>query len=250
MKSDPLITQLTDEIKVLFRQSSRPDDLIATYFEQATAKLSTEERVAVCAELIENFAGSPSKNDCSETPLEKSASRPLEMMVNLLFGKRLEDIDLPPEELAQKLSDSLAVVFDSLNELIDAFGTMFIRQNLNETIRMVISADLTGDAEHLPLQRHLDQIKDSLGIMDQAYRTASFVKMKEMLDELDPKSMEADLGPGVKMGPFKKAELFSIYEKRFQTLRRWLDSGRLVDSLMHEFEKSCQEPSLQKKERS
>lgn len=250
MTAELPLTQLVKEIRSLFRQSSQPENLIESYLEQATAAISADERHEVCAQLIRAFEGDTQKNDARAPLLKESASRPLEMMVSLLFGKQLEEMNLSSDELAQKLSDSLAVVFDSLNELIDALGSMFLNQNLNETIRMVISADLADGAQHVPLQRHLDQIKESLGMMDQAYRLASFAKMKEMLDELDPKSLAGDLGPGVKVGPFKKAELFSIYETRYQTLRRWLNSGRLVDSLMHEFEKSCQALSLQKKELS
>jgi len=250
MTAELPLAQLTKEIRTLFRQSSQPENLIESYLKQATGAISADDQLEVCAELIRAFEGVPEKIDSCSTSPKESASRPLEMMVSLLFGKQLEEMNLSSDELAQKLSDSLAVVFNSLNELIDALGSMFLNQNLNETIRMVISADLADGAQHLPLQRHLDQIKESLGIMDQAYRQASFAKMKEMLDELDPKSLAGDLGPGVKVGPFKRAELFSIYETRYQTLRRWLDSGRLVDSLMHEFEKSCQTLSLQKKERS
>jgi predicted component of type VI protein secretion system len=38
----------------------------------------------------------------------------------------------------------------------------------------------------------------------------------------------------------RKAELWDIYEERFRAVRKALESGRLRESLLREFERSCQ----------
>jgi hypothetical protein len=248
MSSHLSIDRVTSEIRDLYQSgAANPEPRIESYLTEITENFSQEERSVLGRGLVQAFK-KRSAAEAVDSESTDPASHPLEMMVTLLFGKRLEEMDLPAEDLVRRLADSLNIVFDSLNELIGAINTTFMGQSEGETIRMVISSDMVGKEKDNSLQSYLDQIKESLGIMNQAYRKAAFTKMKEMLDELDPKNLSQALGAGIKIGPFKKAELFSIYESRYQTLRNWLDSGLLIEALIQEFEKSCQKLYFQKKD--
>ena len=90
------------------------------------------------------------------------------------------------------------------------------------------------------LQNYLDQIQEAFLVAHKAFQEAAQTKVGEILKELSPDHFEASEGGWLKFGPFRKAELFEIYKEKFQACKSWFESGRFMEELLREFEKTCQ----------
>jgi hypothetical protein len=148
---------------------------------------------------------------------------------------------IPPGELSEKLAASLNTVFDSLNAIVGGInGTLLGRKEELETIRFIIGSDLGGSKSSGSLQEYLDRIQEAFSVAHRAFQEASERKTGELLDELSPENISSKAEGGLKFGPMRKAELWDIYEERFRAVKKALDSGKLRESLLREFERSCQ----------
>jgi hypothetical protein len=159
----------------------------------------------------------------------------------LLLGGRVDIANLPPGELSEKLAGSLNTVFDSLNAIVGGINaTLLGKQEELETIRFIIGSDLGGRKSSGSLQEYLDRIQEAFAVAHRAFQEAAEKKSGELLDELSPENISSRAEGGPKFGPMRKAELWDIYEERFRAVRKALESGRLRESLLREFERSCQ----------
>jgi hypothetical protein len=159
----------------------------------------------------------------------------------LLLGDRADVGKLPPGELSEKLAASLNTVFDSLNAIVGGINaTLLGKKEELETIRFIIGSDLGGRKASGSLQEYLDRIQEAFAVAHRAFQEAAGKKTGELLDELSPENISSKAEGGLKFGPMRKAELWDIYEERFRAVKKALESGRLRESLLREFERSCQ----------
>ena len=159
----------------------------------------------------------------------------------LLLGGRVDVATLPPGELSEKLAASLNTVFDSLNAIVGGINaTLLGKKEELETIRFIIGSDLGGKKASGSLQEYLDRIQEAFAVAHRAFQEASEKKTGELLDELSPENISSKAEGGLKFGPMRKAELWDIYEERFRAVKKALETGRLRESLLREFERSCQ----------
>ncbi|MEW5801061.1 MAG: hypothetical protein AB1847_03045 [bacterium] len=163
-----------------------------------------------------------------------------------LVGIPVAREDLSSTELLAKLTSSLTVIFDTLNQIIGVINTTLLgRKPELETIRQIIGSTLEGENCSTSLKNYLDQIKKAFFAAHQAFQQAASTKIREILSELSPDQIEAaakgsGIAHGFKFGPLRKAELYESYKERHQACMRWLESGRLMEELLREFEKVCQ----------
>jgi hypothetical protein len=135
----------------------------------------------------------------------------------------------------------LNTVFDSLNAIVGGINaTLLGKKEELETIRFIIGSDLGGRKASGSLQEYLDRIQEAFAVAHRAFQEASGKKTGELLDELSPENISSKAEGGLKFGPMRKAELWDIYEERFRAVKKALESGRLRESLLREFERSCQ----------
>ena len=97
-----------------------------------------------------------------------------------------------------------------------------------------------GEGEGRSLEAYLDQISNAFLTAQQSFKEAAYAKVKQVLAVLDPEQLASELGKGLKFGPMKKAEMFDIYEERYEKIQKWFSSGPFMEDFLREFEKNCQ----------
>ena len=202
------------------------------------AGASPEERIAAVREIRGRCGSSrPSPEPAPAGNVAQEWTR----LAALLLGDRVDVANLPPGELSEKLAASLNTVFDSLNAIVGGINaTLLGKKEELETIRFIIGSDLGGRKASGSLQEYLDRIQEAFAVAHRAFQEAAEKKTAELLDELSPENISSKAEGGLKFGPMRKAELWDIYEERFRTVKKALESGRLRESLLREFERSCQ----------
>ena len=199
------------------------------------AGASPEERIAAVREIRGWCGASPKPGPAGNIAQEWTR------LAALLLGDRVKVASLPPGELSEKLAGSLNTVFDSLNAIVGRINTTLLgKQEEVETIRFIIGSDLGGRKSSGSLQEYLDRIQEAFAVAHRAFQEAAEKKTGELLDELSPENISSRAEGGLKFGPMRKAELWDIYEERFRAVKKALESGRLRESLLREFERSCQ----------
>lgn len=227
---------LTSEIKTLYRcDRLKSEELIEKYLEERLKGFLLTDRQT----LLENLTHQFSPKVRSAVPSDREE---ISQLFSLLLGKRIPSGDLSSSELLKKLSASLNTIFDSLNQIVHVIHTTLLGESIElATIRQIIFSDLKEKEEESgSLQTYLDQVKNAFLIAHQALKQAAHTKMKEVLRELDPDHFQSTSGGGLKFGPLRKAELFQIYKEKFSELKGWFESGRFMEELLREFEKTCQ----------
>jgi hypothetical protein len=199
---------------------------------------SPEERIAAVREIRGKCGSSPSSPDPSPAG---NVAQEWTRLAALLLGDRVDAAKLPPGELSGKLAASLTTVFDSLNAIVGGINaTLLGKKEELETIRFIIGSDLGGRKASDSLQEYLDRIQEAFAVAHRAFQEAAEKKTGELLDELSPENISSKAEGGLKFGPMRKAELWDIYEERFRTVKKALETGRLRESLLREFERICQ----------
>jgi hypothetical protein len=174
-------------------------------------------------------------------PSAGNAAQEWTRLASLLLGNRVDVASVPPGELSEKLAASLTTVFDSLNAIVGGINaTLLGKKEELETIRFIIGSDLGGRKASDSLQEYLDRIQEAFAVAHKAFQEAAEKKTGELLDELSPENISSKAEGGLKFGPMRKAELWDIYEERFRTVKKALETGRLRESLLREFERICQ----------
>jgi hypothetical protein len=242
---------------------------IESYLEAETKHLSASERLAVLDNLMFLFSpagdeggiGQPStstdaKGDRgdggpAEPPQPKDQqSRPTEdalhdpgfaRLVSLILGRKVAVTDLSPTELSEKLVQAMNTIFDTLNDIVEMIQINLLGQKAEqETIRQIIGSQMGSGPTDNSLQNYLDQIREAFLVAHKAFRTAAVAVTQDLLFEMDPEKIAAASEGKLKFGPLRKAELFDLYKEKFGICKGWLESGRVLEGFLREFEKACQ----------
>ena len=113
----------------------------------------------------------------------------------------------------------------------------------NFSLHLICEKIESGQAWH-GSRGYLDQIKNAFLITERAFKETARSKMRDVLFELDPDRIIAK-GGGMKFGPLRKAEQFETYREKFYTCKKWFDSGRFMGDFLREFEKNCQQATVE-----
>jgi hypothetical protein len=239
MISDAVVSGLAESVRAAYRSDpAGAAARIERVLDEKLAGASPEERIAAVRE-VRGRCGSSGPSP-GPTPAG-SVAQEWTRLAALLLGDRVDVAKLPPGELSEKLAASLNTVFDSLNAIVGGINaTLLGKTEELETIRFIIGSDLGGRKASGSLQEYLDRIQEAFAVAHRAFQEASEKKTGELLDELSPENISSKAEGGLKFGPMRKAELWEIYEERFRTVKKAHESGRLRESLLREFERSCQ----------
>jgi len=234
-----VVPGLADSIRAAYMAD--PADAAARIervLEEKLAGASPAERIAVVREIRGKCGFFPPSTN---PPVAGNVSQEWTRLAALLLGDRVNVAKLQPGELSEKLAASLNTVFDSLNAIVGGINTTLLgKKEELETIRFIIGSDLGGSKASGSLQEYLDRIQEAFAVAHRAFQEAAGKKTAELLDELSPGNISSKAEGGLKFGPMRKAELWDIYEERFRTVKKAFESGRLRESLLREFERSCQ----------
>ncbi len=236
------IETITKEIRVIYNSDiSNAETLIKAYLEQRLKGYSESDRLEFLEEVTLHFRCFSPK---PETTLEFEQEE-LSRLFSLLLGKKISMPDLSSTETMQKLINSLNTVFDTINQIIHVMNNKLLGKEAqqDETIRGAIGSNLEkggSPGTYDSLQGYLDQIQDAFLIAHQAFQQATQTRVKQILDELDPKRISALSQGGYKFGPSRKAEFFEVYKEEFKACKAWFESERFTNELLREFEKICQ----------
>ncbi len=238
MNSPVSIERLSDEVRTIYRSDPvRAERLMEAYLKETLKDHLPAERIALLESLARTFETVP-------LPVGRDVffeSQEFSRLFALLFGERVSTLNLSSNELLEKLALSLNTIFDTLNEMIRVIDTTLLGKKPElETIRHIIGSNLEAETPTDSLQNYLARIQGAFLISHKAFQEAAQAKFGEILRELGPERFESEPMRGLKFGPFRKAELFEMYKERFQTFKKWFESGRFKEELLREFEKTCQ----------
>jgi hypothetical protein len=245
LENDVDFTGLANEVR--HRYHMDPQDMqtsIEGYLEGMVKDLSPEEKVAFLENLFAQFQCAPLES-LSRTGGDEGL---LYKLMTLVLGPRAKDIDPCSEELVEKLAKALNTVLDSLNELIQNIHATFMGSGgETETIRVYIGSQLNEGEKARSLEEHIATIREAFFIAYESFKEASATKLKEIMTELDPDRIAAEISQGFKFGPMRKANLFDAYQEKYNTLKNWSNSGLLIEALLREFERIFQKRYTEKK---
>lgn len=260
------LTALAEGLKSVIRTNPAPyRNAVQDYLETELKDLSMAERLEVLDRLIRLFppaqpesrvagatpegdlgAGLEEKREIPERkedhPCEEAFLEPgFAQLVSLILGRKISVSDLSPAELSEKLAQAMNTVFDTLNQIVEMIQVNLLGRKAElETIRQIIGSQIGAGTADNSLQNYLDQIREAFLVSHKASRTAALTVFEELLAELDPDKLAASSEGMLKFGPLRKAELFETYKEKFGICRGWLDSGRVTEGFLREFEKVCQ----------
>ncbi len=234
----PILAELEAEIRSIHRAAGVDSPgAIERHLRERLSNLPAVERVERIRTLICRFE--ETKDD--SYPAISLDRREISMLFSLLLGKKAFSRDLPPAELLEGLARSLATVFESLNRIVGVIHTQLLgRREELETIRTLISSNLEGTERADSLQDYLDRILEAFSVAHRAYPEAAERTIGEILSEMSPESLAERAGGGFRFGPLKKAVLHDVYEEKYRAIRKALETGRVRESLLREFERICQ----------
>jgi len=162
-------------------------------------------------------------------------------LVSLMLGKKMAVADLSPAELSEKVAQALNTVFDTLNQIVEMIQVNLLgRKAEQETIRQIIGSQIGSGSADNSLQNYLDQIREAFLVAHKAFKIAALSVVKDLLAELDPEKIEASSEGRLRFGPLRKAELYEVYKEKFGVCKGWLESGRIMEGFLREFENASQ----------
>lgn len=233
------MNKLADSIRQIYH-SDRPgaEHLIEAFLESSLTGMSAAEKIKILDELASKFGWHDARG-LENVNVDQEA---LTRIFSFLLGKKVSQAELSSGELLQRLADSLNTIFDMLNQLVGVINRTFLGdRDGTETIRQMIGFHLEGDHHATgSLKSYLGQINKAFLTAQQAFKLAAEKKMKEILAELEPDRIAASTRGGLKFGSLRKAERFEQYVQKYDEFKKWVESGRYIETLLREFEKNCQ----------
>ncbi len=233
--------QLSQEIRKIYQSNSLdPEPLIETLIEDNTRDISSDNLLAFLEELCKEFEGSdpPDSSNSQDSGYDEKVGPKI---LSLILGKEISTEEFSTPEFQERVTESFSTIFDSLNKLIRLMNiNLLAGTSGDETIRTVIGSHLEGQDRLQSLEAHIKQIEKTFLVVQKAFKNAALSVINKVLAEMDPQQISAMAGKGLKIGPLRKAELYDIYEKKHKSCRNWLESGRVTEELLREFEKKCQ----------
>ena len=232
------ISQIAEDIRQIYESDhSEAETLIETYLDGRLNRFSPTEKLTILDDLLSEFSDKlPSSSEALEFQEEVFSQ-----LCSLVLGERVSQVDFSSPELGRRLAESLNTVFDTLNRLVTLINTtLFAHCNEKETIRTLISSDMETKDQGESLESYLGQISRAFLTAQEASKEAASTMAKKILHEIHPETISNARSGGLKVGPFRKAELFEIYEEKFRKCETWSDSGLFIQEFLREFEKNCQ----------
>jgi hypothetical protein len=234
------LEKLADSIRAIYASDpAKGEERIEKSLEAELERFSIKERIVLLDQLRRKFEGSPSVG--TQGAPGNLEGEVLTNLFSLLLGHKVTKPDLSSSDLLEKLSASLNTIFDSLNELVGVITATFTGEQAElQTIRHIIGSDIQGMGETQSLEAHLFQIKEAFLLVNRAFKIAAKSEVAKILAELDPQHLESEAEKGMKFGFMRKAELYEIYQGKFERCMKWLESERFDEEFSREFEKVCQ----------
>jgi hypothetical protein len=209
---------------------------VEAYLKQQMAGMALPARIAALQAVVDRL-----DDTCRPCLSDKTDEEVLTRVGSLLLGRKVSMDGLSSSELLEKLAESLNTIFNTLNQLISVINMTFTGDGSpDQTIRQVIGFRFEGDGQGRSLETYLDQISRAFLTAQQSFKAAAHAKVRQVLVALDPEQVASEMGKGLKFGPMKKAEMFELYEERYQKVQKWFSSGRFMEDFLREFEKNCQ----------
>ena len=229
---------LAGEIREIYRSDpAGAEGLVESYVGGQLGGRSLTERLKLLEDLTGRFNAG-----VSHFSVDSRHAEELSQLLTHFLGKSFSLSDLSSAEFLQKLAQSLNTVFDSINSIVSGIRSMLLGQNSEiETIRLIIGSHLQGKRPAESLESYCGQIRETFSLAHRAFQEAASAKLREVLAELDPASIEREGAAGLKFGPLRKAEFFEAYKERYTKCKEWFESGRFNNDLLREFERICQE---------
>ncbi|WP_319525625.1 hypothetical protein [uncultured Desulfosarcina sp.] len=233
-----LIARISAGLNERFDAREEPsEELVESYLAEQMAEMDAPRRIDALRHVIADMG----KSATPPASTGESDEAVLSQVCSLLLGRSVTMDDLTSSEMLEKLAESLNTIFNTLNQLISVINMTFTGEGSPEqTIRQVIGFRLEGEGQSNSLETYLGQISNAFLTSQQSFKEAAYAKVKQVLGVLDPEQLAAETGKGLKFGPLKKAEMFDIYEQRFEKIQKWFSSGRFMEDFLREFEKNCQ----------
>jgi len=238
MSDTELISRITSGLSDRFdSEKDISAESVEAYLNEQMVSWKQPQRIAALKTIIAGLSG----DSCAGQMPGESDDEVLTRVCSLLLGRKVSMDDLSSNELLEKLAESLNTIFNTLNQLISVINMTFTGEGSSEqTIRQVIGFRLEGEGQGSSLETYLGQISSAFLTSQQSFKEAAYSKVKQVLSVLDPEQLAAETGKGLKFGPLKKAEMFDIYEQRYEKIQKWFSSGRFMEDFLREFEKNCQ----------
>jgi hypothetical protein len=238
MIQSPLVEELLEALRSTYKADEEEAPRhVEALLQDRLAEFSFEQRLAIVKQLLSKVAPA---GEQSPTPGDTQL---VTKVFSLILGKKVTPDELSSAELLERLAQSLNTIFDALNELIGVINTTLSAGDSSgeQTIRQFISFHLEGGDQTKPLEDYLGQINKAFLTTQNAFKNAAQIKMKQVLETLDPKKISAERGQGgLKIGPLRKAEDYDILVEKIKRIQRWFESGRFMEDFLREFEKNCQ----------
>jgi hypothetical protein len=240
----PIIEQLALEVRQMYEQDNAGARIaIEDYLNRQLAGLDYTAKKQFISLLEEAFPPLP---EPEVTPENKLLQEYLLRFCSLILGKTLSPAELSSPETMERLSRSFNTIFDSLNQLVHSIRmTLFLEDQLDETIRHVIGSSLNNEGPSISLEHYLGEIKSAFFLSHQAFRSAAGKMIDRILQELDPEQLARADNGGFMLSAMRKAHSFDRYKQVFENCKLWHDSGHSMEDFLKEFEKECQTLSQQ-----
>jgi len=237
--SDPIpIDRLANEIRNIYiSDKNQSEKQIEKFLSNRFKELNGPESLDVLNKLITEF-DSRHPNGVDNLSMDNGI---MSRTFSFLLGRDVPRTDLSSTELMERLAESLKTIFDSLNQLINVINMTFTGETSgDQTIRQVIGFHLEGEGQGKSLENYLAQINEAFLTAQRSFKKTVKTIVGQILEEIDPDHISTQEGGGLKIGPFRKAEYYEIYEEKFRKIKKWFESGRFMEDFLREFEKNCQ----------
>lgn len=239
MKNQVGLSTIAEEISALYKTDpEHAETLIETHLTSRLGDMAAHERLRFLDRLGEIFKGRESERELR--PKEDAQQETLQQLMRFVLGKSYNPEELYSQEAIDQLGASLQTLFETLNDLIQTIElTLMGQSDQSKTIRAVIASKVRHDDGDRSLREHLNQIKAGFLIAHTSFQQSSRETVKKILAALAPDKLRDEASTAMKFGPFKKAELFELFEQRYESIRKWSDSDRFIRDLTRDFEKNC-----------
>jgi hypothetical protein len=243
MEDQEIIAELAANLREIYRSGiSKAESRMEDHLESRLEGLPTAERVRILETLHSEFPGSI-KQRTNEAALDNPTGAEVYAKIySLVFAKKVEQKDLSSSnELLTRMTESLKTIFDAVNELLNATNVVLNSGIPSEqTIRHLIGLHMRGGNQTKSLEKYISRIKIAILSSHDAYKEAVLSRVMNILLELSPDCIEKQCGKSIRFGPFRKAELFDMYQSRFNDVRKQCESGKFMEEFLTEFESALQ----------
>ena len=232
------IDRLANEIRNIYiSDKNQSEKQIEKFLSNKFKELNGPESLNVLNKLIAEF-DSRRPNRIDNLSMDNGI---MARTFSFLLGRDVPRTDLSSTELMERLAESLNTIFDSLNQLIGVINTTLTGETSgDQTIRQVIGFHLEGEGQGKSLESYIGQINKAFLTVQRSFKKTAQIIVGQILEEIDPDQISTQEGGGLKIGPFRKAEYYEIYEEKFRKIKKWFESGRFMEDFLREFEKNCQ----------